>query len=487
MLSASSFPLLILLPIGALIGLAVVWPLLRRTDAPPPHAHDSAAALNRDIIRERRARLDAELAELPADSPEREALIREFSEAALADLKPASSGTTATTAADAASSAHDTGATPPKRADSGAPTPPAVAATRPRLVLAALFLTALVALPIAFYRTTGMPEAVEPDFLAKAGQPDVDSLLATLEARLKEDPSLVEGWLMLGRSRLSLGQREAAIAALEKALDVDSDDPQLAAQIRIDLADALGQQAGNRLDGRPWTLIQDALAKQPRHPKAMALAGAYQLSRGNPRQTLDYWEPLLSLLEPGTPPHEQISRQIDAVRMQLGLPPQAAAGGAAGAASDGAAKNAAPATGMGAASVAGADNASAKADRQTTPAAAGPVLKGAIQLSARLADQVKPDETVFLAVRGVDESGKPAGPPLAVKRIQVADLPYRFSFSDADAMGPMGQLSNQTQVIVIARVSKSGEPIAQPGDLEGMSAVVRHDATHVLVEINTRR
>lgn len=446
MLSTTSFILLVLLPIGAAVALFVVWPLLKRPRHDSQPAGDDAARLNREIIRERRARLDAELAELPADSPEREALIREFSEAALADLKPAGSP------AAGGDAPSPTGTTP-----SAQP-----AAHKPRLVLAVLFLTALVALPIAFYRTTGTPEAANPEFLARSGQPDVDSLLATLEARLKEDPTLVEGWLMLGRSRLSMGQREAAIAALEKALEVDSEDPQLAAQIRIDLADALGQQAGNRLDGRPWALIQDALAKQPRHAKAMALAGAYQLSQGNHQLTLGYWEPLLAQLEPGTGPYQQIARQIDMVRSQAGLPPLAQASGANG-----------PVSGEGPSSA------------QAT--AGGPVLKGAIQLSASLAARARPEDTVFLAVRGADEAGKPAGPPLAVRRIRVADLPYRFSFSDADAMGPMGRLSGQQQVIVIARVSKSGEPTAQAGDLEGSSPAVRHDADNVLVEINSMR
>ncbi|MDO4682717.1 MAG: c-type cytochrome biogenesis protein CcmI [Lautropia sp.] len=452
MLSTTSFILLVLLPIGAAVALFVVWPLLRRVQSDSQPAGGDAAALNRDIIRERRARLDAELAELPADSPEREALIQEFSAAALADLKPAS----APTAGDAPS--------PADAALAGK-----TAARKPRLVLAVLFLTALVALPIAFYRTTGMPEATNPDFLARSGQPDVDSLLATLEARLKEDPSLVEGWLMLGRSRLSMGQREAAIAALEKALEVDSEEPQLAAQIRIDLADALGQQAGNKLDGRPWALIQDALAKQPRHAKAMALAGAYQLSQGNHQLTLGYWEPLLAQLEPGSGPYRQIARQIEQVRAQAGLPPLAEAsipGSTAASPSSTAATGDRPAEAV---------------DRP-----AGPVLKGAIQLDASLATQAGPEDTVFLAVRGVDESGRPAGPPLAVRRIRVADLPYRFSFSDADAMGPMGRLSSQQQVIVIARISKSGQPTAQPGDLEGSSPVVRHDADDVQVDIDTR-
>ena len=161
-----------------LVGLFVAWPLLRRRPAGIDAPAADAARLNQDIIRERRQKLDEELAALPEGSPEREALMREFAAGALADLAPAD--------------------TP------GAP----VDAPRRRQLLAVVFITLLVALPLAFYRTTGMPEAVVPDFAEKSQMPDVNKMLAQLEARLEAEPEMVEGWLMLGRSRLALAYWE---------------------------------------------------------------------------------------------------------------------------------------------------------------------------------------------------------------------------------------------------------------------------------------
>ena len=54
--------------------------------------------------------------------------------------------------------------------------------------------------------------------------------------------------------------------------------------------------------------------------------------------------------------------------------------------------------------------------------------------------------------------------PLAVKRLSLADLPVRLQLSDADAMMPTMKLSSFDQVIVGARVSLSGNPVAQSGD-----------------------
>ena len=71
-----------------------------------------------------------------------------------------------------------------------------------------------------------------------------------------------------------------------------------------------------------------------------------------------------------------------------------------------------------------------------------------------------PDDAVFIYAKAV--SGPPM--PLAAKRITVKDLPVTFTLSDADAMMPQLTLSSQPQVIVGARVTKSGQAIAQSGD-----------------------
>jgi cytochrome c-type biogenesis protein CcmH len=76
--------------------------------------------------------------------------------------------------------------------------------------------------------------------------------------------------------------------------------------------------------------------------------------------------------------------------------------------------------------------------------------------------------------------------PLAIIRKQVKDLPTEFKLDDSLAMSPAARISAAGRVIVGARVSKSGQAMPQPGDLEGLSAPVAVGSHGVVVEIGTK-
>ena len=96
-------------------------------------------------------------------------------------------------------------------------------------------------------------------------------------------------------------------------------------------------------------------------------------------------------------------------------------------------------------------------------------ITGKVSLSPALAGKVAPTDTVFILARAAQ------GPkmPLAVLRTQVKDLPVKFTLDDSMAMQPQLKLSGFDQVVVVARVSKSGTPMAQSGDLQGLTGTVK--------------
>jgi cytochrome c-type biogenesis protein CcmH len=62
--------------------------------------------------------------------------------------------------------------------------------------------------------------------------------------------------------------------------------------------------------------------------------------------------------------------------------------------------------------------------------------------------------------------------PYAVVRRPAAQLPASVRLDDAVSMNPAQELSKATQVEVVVRLSRSGSPMAQPGDWEWRSATV---------------
>jgi cytochrome c-type biogenesis protein CcmH len=88
-----------------------------------------------------------------------------------------------------------------------------------------------------------------------------------------------------------------------------------------------------------------------------------------------------------------------------------------------------------------------------------------ISLNPALQKELSPAAAVFVFVRAAENPG----PPLAVVRTRVSELPFEIVLNDSDAMIPGKTISSAPNVIVGARISISGNPDRQPGDYEKLS------------------
>ena len=77
--------------------------------------------------------------------------------------------------------------------------------------------------------------------------------------------------------------------------------------------------------------------------------------------------------------------------------------------------------------------------------------------------------------------------PLAAQRVQVKDLPYRFTLDDSKSMSTAKPLSSSAQVVLGARISKSGDAMPQPGDMTGQVGPVALGKQGIALEINEVR
>ena len=320
-----------------------------------------------------------------------------------------------------------------------------------RRLVAIVLLLFIPVFAVGMYKHLGSPEAFAPqlaeataptggaDLLGAPMQDRINGMVQKLAARLASNPDDAEGWMMLGRSYIVLDRFEDARTALEKAAALKQDDPQLL----VDLADALAMTSSQSLAGRPTELIARALMIDPNNQKALWLAGTAAFEQGSYAEAVQLWRQLATQLPAGSETARTMAANIaEAQALLEGRPPPSAQ-----------------------------SMPDMQKNMASAPAAAGngPArLTGRVSLSPSLAGRAAADDTVFIFARAA--SGPPM--PLAVKRVQVRDLPLDFVLDESMAMTPQMSLARFSQVVVGARISHTGNAMPSSGDLQGLSAVV---------------
>jgi hypothetical protein len=103
-------------------------------------------------------------------------------------------------------------------------------------------------------------------------------------------------------------------------------------------------------------------------------------------------------------------------------------------------------------------------------------LKLKISLNPALQEELSPEFPVFIFVRAAESPG----PPLAVVRKKVDELPFELVLNDSHAMMPGRTISSVANVIVGARISISGNPEKQPGDYEQLSKPIPSNSSKII-------
>jgi cytochrome c-type biogenesis protein CcmH len=385
---------------AALVVVAVVAllrPLMRRAGGSSP----DVGATNLQILREQRAELDAELAGGSLSAEQHAMACAELERRVLEEA--------------------------------GATVEPAAAATAGTASAVSLAL-AIPLLAGGLYLALGNPMALDPVLRKPAEQAtaaDVEVLVERLAQRMQKQPDDPAGWALLARTYAALQRFEPARDAYKRALALDPKNAGLLA----DYADALAMTLGRKLAGEPEQRVLEALAIDPNHLKALALAGSAAMERGDMKAAVGFWTRARDVAPPDSPFLEGVNASLREARAAAGLPPETTA-----------VARAAPA-----------------------PAAAtGAKLSVQVSLAPGLASRVQPGDTLFVFARAAE------GPrmPLAIARHRADELPLTVTLDDAMAMRPELKLSSFDRVVVGARISRSGNAAPQSGDLEGQSAAV---------------
>ncbi len=199
-----------------------------------------------------------------------------------------------------------------------------------------------------------------------------------------------------------------------------------------------------QLDSRAGRLVEQALAIDPTNGKALFFGGAAAIRRGDLPAARDRFTQLLALNPPANV-KTLLEQQIAAINQQLG----AAGKGSPGLA---AAQGAGPDAGAPASRTQGTGQAAANTAS----------VRVKVTLSPSVSNAAAADAPLFVFVR---DPSRP-GPPLAVKRLE-SHFPQTVELTTSDSMVPGRVIVAGQKVQVVARIARSGNPLAGSGDPVG--------------------
>lgn len=265
-----------------------------------------------------------------------------------------------------------------------------------------------------------------------ASEPAVEQMVAELDARLHgADSGDLQGWVMLGHAYVLMQRYPQAFEAYGHARKLSGDTD---VTVLTGYAESLTLSEPAAFMDKALPVFEKVLALDPRNPQALWYGGLGALQRGDNKLAIARWQSLLDQ----DPPADYRAVIEKAMREAGGTP---------------------------------------------ATAHAAVAVQVRLSLATGLLRDTRPDETVYVFALPAGDAA--SGPPLAVRRLQVRDLPASITLTDQDAVMAGRSLSAYPELRIMARVSKSGRPEAAPGDLSGQGAWSQRAAKPVDILIDT--
>ncbi len=292
--------------------------------------------------------------------------------------------------------------------------------------------------------------SLDPEFqseiqaLQEGEMPSVDEAITSLEQKLKQDPSNLEGWIMLGRSYLITEKFKESVHAYTKANDLSNGaNP----DILVAYGEAQAYAAEQKFEKSTLSLFIKALKIDPRHERGLWYAGMASYQLGDFDAAIEHWENLMQQIPSNqTEVQSSLLVYVNDARKKAGL----------------------EATQV---------EQIAKQESESS----GAKITVNVSLAENLRDKIVNSDTLFIYARA--ENGPKM--PLALVKKTAGDLPATVTLDDSVSMMSGMTLSTMDRVEVIARISKSGQAIMQSGDIFGtVTSVSTKQAETVDIEIS---
>ncbi len=302
---------------------------------------------------------------------------------------------------------------------------------RPSLGFRVLLIIAIPAATLLLYFQIGSPEALDPgQRIPASGAQGVQQL----QQALAKDPDNLEGWLTLGSTLVSQQRFSEAVPAYQQALNIIPENRPERAVVMADIAEAMIFSSGSQdIPRQAREYLEQAVTIDPHLQRGLWLLGVVAFQDEDYNLAVERWQRLLPLVDSDSV-RQSVEQQISQAQARLSGTPAS-------------------------------HPAANQAPQAVTGVSVTVTVSLAGELSAQLAQQAGPPILfVFARVAGSQQ------PPVAIKRLPLTDMPLTVQLTEADAMLPGNTLATLTAdslLQITARISFTGNAIAQPGDWEG--------------------
>ncbi len=250
-----------------------------------------------------------------------------------------------------------------------------------------------------------------------------------LRTALQQDSGQLRDWLMLGRIGMVLDNRETAIEAFQRALQLAPNNE----EVKLSYAEVLTRSSDPQDNREAQAMLKAMLQQAPTNVRLLSLAAFNAFEQQQYPQAISFWQTILTQLPTNDPRVAQVQRSIQQAKTAAGL--------------------------------------------QTSQ------LSLRITLAEATEKMLPPGGVMYISV---SDGVSPV--PVAVKKLPLSHFPLSLTLDDSNAMMPERLLSAQHQVKVRVRIARDGSATPKPGDWFGESALTPFDGhQHLAVEINQQQ
>ncbi len=288
--------------------------------------------------------------------------------------------------------------------------------------------------------------AVAAPVAASVATTDDQTALPMYQQLVSANPKDAASWLAIAQLQRTARNFAAANTAFEKVIALRA----MTADAWADYADVAASQTGTLANAATRKALDAALQLQAGHAKALWLKASLAHEEHRYGDALKVWQQLRGVIPDSSPDINIIDANIAEARSLAGSTGKPVANRAA----------------------------VTQTAQQTAQQVAQ--VRGSVVLGTAFKQQIKAGMTLFVYAKAPD-----AAAPVAAYRVVVNQWPVSFVLDDALAMMPTRKLSQFARVTIEARLSRSGQALAQSGDLQAAPVTVAtQGAEPVTLQLN---